>query len=154
MNIKKIYIGSDHAGFALKEHLREFLAKEGRGVEDCGTYNETSCDYPDYALVVSEKVVQNQDSLGILVCGTGIGVSITANKVHDILAARCASVEDAELARQHNGANVICLGGRQLEPSLAEEIVEKFLTTEVEEGRHANRRAKIAKIEQDQCKKN
>jgi len=154
MSNKKIYIGSDHAGFPLKEFLRKFLVQEGREVEDCGTYSEVSCDYPDYALAVSEKVVNDKNSLGILVCGTGIGVSITANKVHGILAARCASVEDAELARRHNGANIICLGGRQLTTDLAQAIVKKFLETEVEEGRHATRRAKIRQIEQDQCKKN
>lgn len=154
MQNKKIYIGSDHAGFELKAILLDFLIKQGREVEDCGTYTEASCDYPDYAFTVGEKVADDPSSLGILFCGTGIGVSIAANKVHGILAARCANVEDAELARQHNGANIICLGARQVSPELAQEMVEKFLDTEVEEGRHANRRAKIYKIEESQCKKN
>lgn len=154
MKNTKIYIGSDHAGFELKQHLYAFLLGQGSDIEDCGTYNETSCDYPDYALAVSDKVIANPGSLGILICGTGIGVSITANKIHGILAARCTSIEDAELARKHNGANIICLGGRQIAPDLAEQMVNVFLETETEEGRHANRRAKIHQIEQSQCKKN
>lgn len=144
---KKVYIGSDHAGFRLKEHLYAFLVGAGVEVEDVGTHSEESADYPDFAEKVGRGVVAEEGSVGILICGTGIGVCIAANKVPGVYAARCCSVEDAELARKHNGANVICLGGRQVPSEGAEQMVEVFLDTEVEGERHERRREKIKQME-------
>ena len=139
----KIAIGSDHAGFSLKEDIKLYLAKEGYGVEDFGTDSPSSCDYPDYAKKVARAVSNGLFRFGILICGTGIGMSIVANKTKGIRAALCYSSETACLARSHNHANVLCLAARFLGKEEAKEIVSTFLSTSEEEGRHRRRVDKI-----------
>jgi RpiB/LacA/LacB family sugar-phosphate isomerase len=139
-----VVLGSDHAGFELKETVKQQLAAGGIPVEDCGHYSTDSTDYPDYALRVAHKVAEGGAALGILVCGTGIGVSIAANKVPGIRAALCTTEEMARLARAHNNANVLCLGGRVIGVDLARAIVDAFLKTRFEaDSRHERRVAKI-----------
>lgn len=148
----KIAIGSDHGGFDLKEEIKSFLQDKGFEVKDFGTDSKDSCDYPDYAIEVSEAVARGEFERGILICGTGIGISIAANKVPGI---RCALVGDcfsAKATRQHNDTNVLALGGRVLGPGLALEIVEIWLSTEFEGGRHQNRINKITDIEKKYIK--
>ncbi|MDD4352199.1 MAG: ribose 5-phosphate isomerase B [Candidatus Gracilibacteria bacterium] len=140
----KIILGSDHGGYQLKEHLRKYLA--GKETEDLGVFSEESSHYPEIAKKVAEKVV-SEKCFGILICGTGIGVSIAANKVNGARAALCHSTEYAALARQHNHANILCLGGRFTEHSLAEKIVDTFLTTEEEDGRHDVRVAMLDEMD-------
>jgi ribose 5-phosphate isomerase B len=143
----KIALGADHAGFALKEHLRSFLAQAGHEVEDLGTHTKDSTDYPDRARAVAEAVVAGHSELGILVCGSGTGMAIAANKVRGARAANCFDVSSARLARAHNNANVLALGERFLGQGLAEEIVEVFVATPFEGGRHERRVGKIGEIE-------
>lgn len=142
--MKTIYLGSDHAGFELKEVLKDFLTEKGEyDVQDLGTANEEeSVDYPEYGKKVGEAVVQKEGSYGILVCGTGIGISIAANKVQGVIAAPINNVKMAKLFRQHNGGNILSLGGRDMEYiDLPEDIVEAFLTTEIDhDPRHKRRR--------------
>ena len=142
---KKVVIGSDHAGLELKEHIKALL-KDAYDVEDVGTNSEESCDYPDYAIKVAESVLKN-DKMGILICGTGIGMCMTANKVHGIRAALATDAYTAEMARKHNDANVLCMGGRTTSPEDAEIIVHNFLTTEFEGGRHQKRVQKVMDAE-------
>ena len=138
----KLAIGSDHAGFEYKEKLKKLL--EGKHlVKDFGTYSLESADYPDFAHPVSSSVEKSENDLGILVCGSGNGVAITANKHQGIRAAICWNEELASLARRHNNANVLCIPARFIEYALAEKIVETFLSTDFEGGRHANRVNKI-----------
>lgn len=144
----KIYIGADHAGFSLKEKLRDHLKDKGHEVIDLGTFNEDSVDYPDLAREVAEKVRENAASRGVLICGTGIGVSIAANKLKGIRAANVHSIQEAQLSRQHNDANIVAVGARMLEPQLAEDIVDAFLNANFEGGRHVARIAKITAIEE------
>ncbi|MCD6594596.1 ribose 5-phosphate isomerase B [bacterium] len=125
----KIAFGSDHAGFALKEFLRDSFKFKGFEVIDLGTYYPTPADYPIYAKKVAGTVLSNNADFGVLICGTGLGMSITANKIAGIRAGLCMSVEYAELARKHNNANVICLGSRFIENDKALKIVEKFIST-------------------------
>ena len=139
----KLAIGSDHAAFELKNHLAARLREAGHEVVDLGTRSPESCDYPDYARPVAEAVARGEAERGIVVCGTGIGVSIVANKVPGIRAARCLCEYDARYARLHNDANVLALGARVTGTGLAEAIVDVFLSTEFEGGRHARRVAKI-----------
>ncbi|MDX9790721.1 MAG: ribose 5-phosphate isomerase B [Candidatus Kapaibacterium sp.] len=139
----KIAIASDHAGFELKEHLRQYLSAKNHQVIDFGTYSIDSTDYPDYAFPASEAVAKGNVELGILVCGTGTGMSITANKVQGVRAASCTSIEMAELARSHNNANVLAVGSRLISKQTAEEIVQKFIETDFEGGRHSRRVEKI-----------
>ena len=138
-----IVVGADHAGYELKQHIAEKLKQAGHTVVDVGTHSLESTDYPDYAVKACEKVVANEAGLGILVCGSGIGVSITANKVQGIRAANCVTEEMARLSRQHNNANMLTLGARLVDRETAEKIVEAFLTTEFEGGRHEKRVDKI-----------
>jgi ribose 5-phosphate isomerase B len=142
-----IAIGCDHAGFALKREVLSKLREEGRAVEDCGTESELSVDYPEFAAKVARSVADGRHALGILVCGTGIGMSMAANKVRGIRAALCHTEWEARLARQHNDANVLCLGGRVLGPGLALAIVEAFLAGTFEGGRHQRRLDQMAKME-------
>ena len=143
----KIALGSDHAGFALKEQLKQRLVRLGMEVEDMGTNSLESVDYPDYALKVAEAVRDEKADRGVLVCGTGIGVCMTANKVQGIRAAAPWSPETARLSRAHNNANVLCLPGRHMEPALAEELLEIWLKTPFEGGRHQRRVDKISALE-------
>lgn len=139
-----IPIGCDHAGFELKEYLKEYLTEKGYEVKDYGTYSADSTDYPDYAHTVSDFVENNEDILGILICGSGNGISMTANKHQGIRCALCWETEIAELARLHNNANIIALPARFISKEAAIEMVDTFFSTEFEGGRHANRVNKIA----------
>ena len=135
----KIAVASDHGGFALKETVRKHLKGRGFEVVDLGTYSEESVDYPVYGRLCGQTVASGEADLGIVVCGTGIGISIAANKVHGIRCGLCTSVEMARLTKQHNNANILALGGRTTEPKLALEIVDTWLDTSFEGGRHQRR---------------
>jgi ribose 5-phosphate isomerase B len=142
----KIVLGCDHAGYELKQQLMAELA--AYQIEDAGCCNgQDSVDYPDYAFKVAKQVASGQFERGILICGTGIGMSITANKVAGIRAALCKDVCTAEMARKHNDANILVMGGRVTEVSMARKILNAFLTTDFEGGRHSRRLAKIHWIE-------
>jgi ribose 5-phosphate isomerase B len=145
----RIVIGSDHAGFPVKETIRKYLQAAGYTVEDQGTCSEESVDYPDYGKAVGERVASKQADFGIAVCGSGIGISIAANKVPSIRAALAHDVATARLAREHNNANVLALGGRIVTPEAAIEMVQTFLTTAYLGGRHQRRLDKIAAIEEN-----
>jgi ribose 5-phosphate isomerase B len=139
----KIAIGSDHAGFEVKNIIKSFLAELGHEVKDFGCESSDSCDYPDYAYPLAREVAAGNFDFGILICGSGIGMSIVANKVEGIRAANCCSVEMARLARQHNDANVLTFGARLIPIELAKEIVSAFLEESFEGGRHQRRVGKI-----------
>ena len=145
----RIAIGSDHAGFLVKETIRKYLQAAGYSVDDQGTSSEESVDYPDYGKAVGERVASKQADLGIAVCGSGIGISIAANKVPSIRAALAHDVATARLAREHNNANVLALGGRIVTPEAAIEMVQTFLTTAYLGGRHQRRVDKITQLERD-----
>ncbi len=140
----KLAIGGDHAGFDYKQSLYQGLLSQGYQIEDLGTNSEDSVDYPDFAHPVASFVEANPESRGILVCGSGNGVAMVANKHAGIRAAICWTVELAKLARKHNDANVICIPARFVSPQLAREMIEIFLNESFEEGRHANRVGKIS----------
>jgi len=146
----RIAIGSDHAGFPVKEIIRKYLEGAGYAVSDLGTSSEESVDYPDYGKAVGERVVSKQADLGFAVCGTGIGISIAANKVPGIRAALAHDANTARLAREHNDANVLALGGRIVTGETAIEMVKVFLTTAYLGGRHQRRLDKIAAIEKEE----
>ncbi|NLY81557.1 MAG: ribose 5-phosphate isomerase B [Clostridiales bacterium] len=134
-----IALANDHGGFELKEEIKNKLEKEGYDVVDLGAYNEESVDYPIYGKKCAEEVASKNAEKGIVICGSGIGISIAANKVKGIRCALCTSVEMAKLAAKHNNANVLALGGRLTEKKLAFEIVDAWLNTEFEGGRHEKR---------------
>jgi ribose 5-phosphate isomerase B len=138
-----VILGSDHAGFALKEALKTALDRLGVPWEDVGTSSEESVDYPDFAHRVAEAVASGRFSRGILVCGTGIGVSIAANRHAGVRAALVCDEETARLSREHNDANVLALGGRTTDPARAERMLEVWLNTPFAGGRHGRRVAKI-----------
>ncbi len=144
----KIALGADHAGFALKEQLRRRLAEEGHEVMDFGTDSGESCDYPDFAQAVAREVAQARVDRGILVCSTGIGMAIAANKVAGVRAAPAESEDEVRLTREHNDANVLTLGARYLDEQRAAGLVDLFLNTGFLGGRHARRVAKIAQLEE------
>jgi ribose 5-phosphate isomerase B len=146
----RIVIASDHAGFPVKEIIRKYLEAEGYAVDDQGTSSEASVDYPDYGKAVGDRVASKQADLGIAVCGSGIGISIAANKIPGIRAALAHDVMTARLAREHNDANVLALGGRIVTGDAAVEMVQAFLTTAYLGGRHQRRVDKISQIEHDQ----
>ena len=135
----KIAVASDHGGFALKEKVKEHLVQRGFEVDDLGTHSEESVDYPVYGMACGEAVASGKADLGVVVCGTGIGISIAANKVKGVRCGLCTSVEMAHLTKQHNNANILALGGRTTEPELALKIVDEWLDTEFEGGRHQRR---------------
>lgn len=139
----KIAIGSDHAGFNYKEAIKDHLQQTGHDVDDLGTFTEASCDYPDYAHAVAHAVEQGQTEMGVLVCGSANGVAITANKHAGIRAAICWEKEIAILARSHNNANIICIPARFVSTDAALEMVDTFLSTPFEGGRHQTRVGKI-----------
>ncbi len=139
----KIFLSSDHAGFELKEKVRGFFIDNNIEYEDLGCSSLEPVDYPDFAKLLSKKIKDKTDSKGILFCGTGIGISMAANRFPHIRAALCTSVEMASKSRKHNDANVLALGGRILEEKLALEIVKEFLQTDFEAGRHSSRVDKI-----------
>jgi ribose 5-phosphate isomerase B len=140
----KIAIGADHAGFEYKELLKKQLSKLGHESKDFGTHSMDSVDYPDFAHPVANAVEKKEFEIGVLICGSANGVAITANKHLGVRAAICWTEEIASLARQHNNANVVCIPARFVSPELAEKILEKFLTTSFEGGRHENRVNKIS----------
>ena len=142
----KLGIGSDHGGFQLKETIREFLAKEGIECVDYGTYSTDSVDYPDYGEKVARAVVAGEVDRAIVICGTGIGISIAANKVDGIRCALCGDTYSAKMSRQHNDANVLALGARVLGEDLALEILRVWLESDFEAGRHLRRVEKISNI--------
>lgn len=142
-----IAIGSDHGGFRLKQEIKQLLDAQGIPHHDFGAYTPESVDYPDIALLVGQAVVTGECARGILICGTGIGISIAANKIKGIRAALCNDVYSARMAREHNDANVLALGERVVGVGVALAIVEKWLGTEFAGGRHAARVKKIMAIE-------
>lgn len=143
----KIAVGCDHGGLNLKNMAKDILTKQGVEVVDMGTYTTDSVDYPDYAYKVAQAVVSGQADRGILVCGTGIGISIAANKIKGIRAALCGDVFSAVMSREHNNANILCLGERVTGAGLAEMIILSWLKTEFQGGRHAARVDKITGLE-------
>ena len=142
-----IALGSDHGGFALKEHVKAYLEGKGIPCKDFGTYSTESCDYPAFAKAAAQAVAGGECERGIVVCTTGIGISIAANKVCGIRCALCTDPLMAEMCRRHNDANMLALGAGIVGPNLAERIVEAFLTTEFEGGRHARRVGLITEME-------
>ena len=145
-----LYIASDHAGYELKFYLVSLLLKDFKeyDVFDCGPYSDDSVNYPDYAEKVCENVLNNENSLGILICGTGIGMSIAANKINGIRAALCNDIYSSKLSRQHNDSNVLVIGSRVIGYGVASEIVETFLNSTFEGGRHKDRLDLVKKLEQ------
>ncbi len=149
--MRKIYIGADSAGYFLKEEFKSYLIGKGYEVEDCGTDSDASCHYPIFASAVCEKVQDELDtSFGILICGTGIGMSMCANKYNGIRAAVCGDTFSARMTRCHNDANVLCIGARVTGSCLATDILDSFLGAEFEGGRHAVRVDMIGEIEKSQ----
>ncbi len=147
-----IVIGSDHGGLNLKSALKSYLARRGFEVNDAGTNNSDSVDYPDFGLKVAEAVSSGTADKGILICGTGIGMSIAANKVSGIRAALVTDVFMARMAKEHNNANILVLGGRVLDEQKACDLVGAWLDATFEGGRHQNRLDKISEIERKYCK--
>lgn len=148
--MKKIVIGCDHGGFDLKNDIIKHLENRGFEVCDVGTYSKDSCAYPDYAKALCQKIQSKEFPLGILVCGTGIGMSMAANKHKGIRAACCSDTFSARMTRMHNDANVLCLGGRVVGMGLALDMVDLFVDTEFEGGRHQSRVDMISAIENEQ----
>ena len=149
----KIALGSDHGGLNLKESVKEHLLTKGYEVNDFGTYTQESCDYPDIAEKVAIEVRDKNYEFGILVCGTGIGIGIAANKVNGIRAALCHDTFSAHATREHNNANILTMGERVIGTSLAIDIVDTFLSTTFEGGRHQTRIDKISKLEDNYLNK-
>jgi ribose 5-phosphate isomerase B len=143
----RIALGADHAGYHVKEAIRQFLENAGYPVDDLGTWSEESVDYPDYGKAVADRVAAHQDVYGIAMCGTGMGMAIAANKVAGIRAAVAHNVDTARLAREHNDANVLAMGGRVVNGAEAIAMVQTFLNTTFAGGRHGRRVEKIAQIE-------
>lgn len=145
-----IVIGADHGGFALKEEIKKHLEARGIAFADVGSYDGASVDYPDIAKAACEKIVSGECEKGLLFCGTGVGISMAANKMKGIRACCCSDAYSAKLTRLHNDANVLCMGGRVVSGGLAEMMVDMFLDTEFEGGRHQRRVDKITAIENEQ----
>ena len=143
----KIAIGSDHGGYALKEKIKNYLDSKNIPYEDFGTHSTDSCDYPVFGKAAAEAVADGRCDKGIVICTTGIGISIAANKVKGIRCAHCADPLSAEMTRRHNDANMLAMGAGIVGPNLAERIVEVFLNTEFEGGRHARRVGLITEME-------
>lgn len=148
----KIFIGADHRGFKLKQQIKIFLGKLGYHVVDLGSYSEESCDYPFISCKVASQVVQSKNSRGILVCMTGIGHCIAANKVPGALAALCYNTKAAKFSRQHNNANVLVLGAKFVTSKQLKDIIRTWLITEFEGGRHLRRVKQIRQIEKNRGK--
>jgi ribose 5-phosphate isomerase B len=152
INAMRIALGADHAGYELKEKIKQHLAASGISVEDKGTASTDSVDYPDYARRVAEEVAAQRSQFGILVCGSGIGMAIAANKVPGVRAANVTSENEAELSRQHNDANVLALGARIVDEPKALGIVNKWLAASFAGGRHQQRVQKISAIEREELR--
>ena len=144
-----IALAADHGGFQLKEAVKAWLEEQKIPYEDFGTHSEASCDYPDMALPACRAVVEGRCEKALLFCGTGVGISMAANKVHGIRAACCSDHFSAKYTRLHNDANALCLGGRVVGPGLAVELVDVFLHTAFEGGRHLRRVDKLSAIERE-----
>jgi ribose 5-phosphate isomerase B len=144
----RIALAADHAGFALKEQVREYLVSKGYEVEDHGPASADSVDYPDFAEKVARRVAAGEVKFGVLVCGTGLGMAMAANKVPGVRAATCNETLSAHFARAHNDANVLTVGGRLTDEATAQKILDVWLTTPFEGGRHAVRLRKLAAINQ------
>lgn len=145
----KIAMGADHGGFSLKETIKQHLEEQGHEVLDLGTYDTASCHYPVYAEKVARAVAAGQAERGILVCGTGIGMSIAANKIPGIRAAAVSDCFTAQATREHNDANILCLGERTVGPGLAMRIVDTYLAAQFQGGRHQTRLDRIAALEKN-----
>lgn len=147
----KIALGADHGGYELKEQVKKYLNDKGFEVLDLGAHSTESVDYPEFGKAVGNAVVEGKVDRGIIICGTGIGISIAANRIPGVRAALCTNTTMAKLTREHNDANVLALGARMVGDVLALDMVETFLTTEFEGGRHAARIAKIEKEKTGGC---
>ena len=145
--VKPIALGADHGGYALKEAIKQHLESQGIPCQDFGTFSEESVDYPDMAVPPCQAVLDGTCSRALLFCGTGVGISMAANKIKGIRACCCSDTFSAKYTRLHNDANVLCMGGRVVGPGLACELADIFHSTEFEGGRHALRVAKLADIE-------
>jgi ribose 5-phosphate isomerase B len=145
---KKIALGSDHAGYEAKESARRALEELGAEVTDKGTHGAESVDYPDFGAAVGRAVASGEVERGVLICGSGIGIAIAANKIPGVRAAVCWNEETARLARQHNDANVLCIGARFVEPELAARMIRAFVETEFEGGRHQQRVDKLMMLDE------
>lgn len=148
MRPKKIALGSDHAGYEAKESARRALEELGVEVSDKGTFGAESVDYPDFGAAVGRAVASGEVERGVLICGSGIGIAIAANKIAGVRAAVCWNEETARLARQHNDANVLCVGARFVEPGLAARMIRAFVETEFEGGRHQQRVDKLMMLDE------
>lgn len=145
-NLSAIIIGSDHAAYPLKERIKEELVRRGLQVEDVGTHSDASCDYPEFGRAVARRIVSGEFARGILLCGTGIGMSMVANRFPGIRAALCAEPLSASLSRRHNDANVLVMGGRMIGETMALEIVAVWLETAFEGDRHQRRIAMFDRV--------
>ena len=143
----KIAVGADHGGFQYKEMIKTWLLEKGYEVDDKGTYDEQSCDYPDFAKPVAHAVASGAADKGVLICGTGIGISVSANKVKGVRAALCGDTFSARMSRMHNNANILAMGQRVTGAGLAMDILEIWLATDFEGGRHERRVSKIEAVE-------
>ena len=141
--LERVILASDHAGFKLKKVIKKFLIKKRKKVLDLGTKNSSSVDYPDYAHLLSKKMRRTQNKFGILVCGSGIGMSMAANKHKNIRAALCYDIKSTKLSRKHNNANVMTIGARLIKKNIALKCVNAFLKTDFDGGRHLRRIRKI-----------
>jgi len=147
--MSKLLIASDHAGFALKEKLKSYLTKKGIGIEDLGTYSKERCDYPEYAYKLAKNISSGKYKRGILICKSGIGNSIVANRVSGVRAALCYNLKATKLSREHNDSNVLVLGSAFVKPDLAKRMVIVWLNTKFLGGRHLKRLKLINSIEQE-----
>lgn len=143
----RIAIGSDHAGYELKNSIVKYLQMKKNEVHDMGTFSKDSVDYPDFATQVCKSIKRDANDLGILICYTGIGMSMAANKYNGIRAALVTTVENAVLTREHNNANVLCMGAKDVSEEVAKEIVDAFISSKFTEGRHLRRVEKLTNIE-------
>ena len=146
--MKKITVGADHGGFALKEQLKKYLESKGISVKDVGTYSEERCDYPQFAYAAAKEVSDGRSARAVIICKSGIGNSIVANKLPRVRAALCHNIMSARLSRQHNDSNVLVMGSLFVNPGLAKKMLNIWLSTEFEGGRHSKRLRQIRKIEE------
>ena len=152
--MKKIIIGSDHAGFRLKEKLKFYLAKKGFKIKDVGTHSQQRCDYPMIAYKLAQAISQGRYQRGILICKTGIGNSIVANKLNNVRASLCYNIKAARFARQHNDSNLLVLGAAFVNENIAKRIVSTWLNSIFLKGRHRRRLNQLKRIEKRACKRN
>ena len=143
----KISMGCDHGGYLLKEHIKKYLTDKGHEIVDCGCHSLDSCDYPQFGAAAARAVAEGSCERGIVICTTGIGISISANKIKGIRCALCSEPLSAEMTRRHNDANVLSMGAGMIGPNMAERIVDTFLATEFEGGRHQRRVDGISALE-------